>query len=261
MAIMTYQPPFRKYGAPVYGMYQGYRSYGGRGTKVAQGQSYSIVNTVNKRKRRIGNQSWFKKKLFALQGARHCRTNDTETLVAAAKHQTLYTCNVTANVNSGTEVDDRIGDSIQLEALKVHGVVESNGALTKPCQFRILVLFSGEEYNVPSTLASGLGSSEVFQPGTGGSWLAAAITNSKSCTVLHDEIVTLNNSISGVNELGSFSFTVPINRRFDFQTDNSVYGKRDNLYIVCIGCVSAGVTGTTTVGQIQFNSDLIYKQI
>lgn len=229
-------------------------------------QTYYSTGTqqvvLSKKRKRVGNQGWFKKKIMSLAGAKHCTTNDSETLQAVVLHNTIYTCNVTANVVNGVDTDDRIGDSIQLEALVINGTVESAGNLTKPCQFRIMALYSGEEFATAAGFtAAGLNGGQIFQFGTGNTWQATAIVNSKACTVVYDEILTLNNSISGVNELGHFTTTVPLHRRFDYQSFGSVFGKKDNLYIVVIGSISAGVAGTTGVGQVQMNTDLIFKQI
>lgn len=233
------------------------------GTKRTQSQLAPSNSTtmVSKKRQRKGSRSSFKAKIQAMAPAKHYTTADNQTAVVGATHNTIYTCNLTAGVAVGTADNQRIGDSIQLCALKLNGLLSSNGAITASCQFRVIVGWSGEEYNLPATLGAGLTSGELFEGTTGVAWKNTGIINPKAFTVLDDRVYTLNNSISLVSDIQEIAYTIPVSTDFHYQATGSVYGKTRNLYLVVIGCTLNGVAGVTSAGSVAISTDLIYKQL
>lgn len=260
MAIMTFNP--YGYKAPLALAYGGYNSYRGRTTRNASYTGGPSYTTVSKRRRvKTGKYSSFRTRLLGNADAKHVTTNDTQTTVAGT-HNTIYTCNITANVIQGTSDAQRSGDTITTCALKLNGLVNSNAVSTASVQWRIIVGWSGEEYNLPATFsAAGLTQAELFEVGTGGNWRNTGIINPKGFTVLDDRIITLNNSINGVADISEFAYTVPCSAKFPYQTVASVFGKTRNLYVVAIPCILGGATGVTVAGNITLSTDLIFKQI
>lgn len=232
-------------------------------TKQPQAYSWGPTTTrvTSKRRRRGGRYQTFKKRLYDSTPAKHVLTSDNQTLVVGATHNTIYTCNLTANIVQGTGDNQRIGDSVELMSVKLNGLLSTNAAITTSCQYRIIVGWSGEEYNLPATFGAGLTSAELFQGATGAAWKNTGIINPKAFTVLDDRIVTLNNSLNLVSEIQEFAYTVPINSTFPYQAAGSVFGKTRSLYVVFIACTLNGVPGVTSAGSISLSTDMIFKQV
>lgn len=254
MAIF-YKPQYKSAVAAGGMMYAGTkRTY----STLAPSNSYT---TISKRKRRTGTRTSFRAKVQAMAPAKHYSTADNQTALVGATHNTIYTCNLTAGIAVGTTDNQRVGDSVRLCALKLNGLLSSNGAITASCQFRVIIGWSGEEYNLPATLGNGLTSGELFEGSTGAAWKNTGIINPKAFTVLDDRVYTLNNSISLVADIQEFAYTVPVPTDFHYQSIGSVFGKTRNLYMVVIGCTLNGVPGVTSAGSIACSTDLIYKQL
>lgn len=256
--MSTYAPTFRAAGAVAYGAYSRYP----RNTGVYTTQNNSQLKVNKKRRRRYGSRSSFKSKLIASTPAKHCTTDDSQTGVVGGTHNTLYTCNLTAGIIAGTADDQRVGDTVQLAALKVNGLLSTVLASTASCQYRVIIGYSGEEYNVPNTLSSfGLVAGEIFESGTGTNWRNTGIINPKAFTVLDDRIFTLNNSITGVADIQEFAYTVSVPTSFNYQANGSAFGKTRNLYLVWIPCILNGSSGVTNAGNVAMSTDLIFKQV
>jgi len=190
------------------------------------------------------------------QPAKHVPFSD---ITVTGTHNSMYTFGPSQNIARGTANDQRIGDSVHLLSLKIAGFVISNPLLNKAVEFRIMTLWSGEEYSVPVTLGSGLTAGEVFLTSTTPGWAPNGMINPKAVTLLDDRTITLNNSISAVADLESFSYSVPLNCDFDFQSSGSTFGKTRNLYVVVLASIVDGVTGTTNWGLTNLSADLIFK--
>jgi len=234
----------------MYGSRPSYRS--ATGTRYARSRSYT---TVTQKRRRPANSSTLKQVIRSTQPAKHCPINDS---TATLTHNTLLTLGPTQFISVGSGRDQRIGDGIHLLSMKVSGIVTSVAASTASTQFRIITLWSGEEYTSAANFASGLGNSEIFV-NSGLAWQPNAISNPKAVTILDDRNIVLNNSITGVADLESFNYTVPLNTDFDYQTATSVFGKNRNLYIVVVGSIVGGVSGTTPAGSATVSADVIFK--
>lgn len=193
---------------------------------------------------------------MSAQPAKHCPFSD---ITVTGTHNTLYTFGPSQTIVRGTANDQRIGDSVHLLALKMSGFVISQFNLAKAVEFRIMTLWSGEEYSCGTSLTSGLSNGEIFVTTTTPGWAPNGIINPKAVTILDDRTITLNNSIAGTADLESFSYTVPLNCDFDYQSSGSVYGKNRNLYVVVMGAIVDGVSGTTTWGLVNLSADLVFK--
>lgn len=173
-------------------------------------------------------------------------------------HNTINTVIPTTGITQGLTNTNRIGDHVELCAIKIKGnfnsAVAANGY-----SYRILVGYTGEEYNLPTVLGSGLGSTELFIVNTDSAWGCNGIVNPKAFTVLSDTSYDINSQISGVSDSLSYGFTVPLNTKLDYQSNGSIYGKTRNLAIVVIASVIGGVAGTTSCGLTVMAYDLIFK--
>lgn len=218
----------------------------------------TVVTHKRKKKSRFGKRNSFKQKVLRNIPAKHKTTNDNQTF-AALTHNTINTCNITAAVTRGTADEQRIGDTMRLLALKLSYSIQSPAATSQSISVRVIVGYSGEEYNLPNTFGSGLGTSELFLPSTGGTWGINGIINPKAFTVLDDRIITINDLIVNNVEIQDQVYTVPCETYFPYQSVGGVFGKNRNLYVVAIGCIVGGVTGTTPAGNLYMCTDLIFK--
>lgn len=253
---MVYYRPYAKYAAGGLMLMAPPRS-----TRPQYRSQQSYTKVASKPRYRRGTRSSFKTKMLASTPAKHYMTNDNQTAVVGALHNTLYTCNLTSAIVTGSADNQRIGDAVQLLSLKLNGLLSSNAATNQACQFRLIIGWSGEEFSLPNTFASGLGNTQVFQAGTGTAWQNTAIVNPKAFTVIDDRVITLNNSITGVADVQEIAYTVPCNTAFFYQSAASTLGKTRNLYAVFIACTLNGVTGVTNAGSIALSTDLIFKQL
>jgi len=261
MFMTPYQQQYAKGGlATAYGTYSRYRSR--VSPNAGWGGAPSQLMVSRKRKRPTGKFQSFKKKLYDNTPAKHSITADNASSITGGLHNTIYTLNLSAVITQGTADNQRVGDSVQLMAVKLNGLISSNALITASCQWRIIVGWSGEEYNLPSQFTvAGLSITELFQPGSGAIWRNTGIINPKAFTVLDDRIWTLNNSISNVADIEEVAYTVQINANLPYQSGGSVYGKTRSLYVVAIPCSLGGVSGTTNSGNLALATDLIYKQV
>lgn len=224
--------------------------------KTAPVRKASYTNTLVKR-RRTRPSMGLKALIKRTEAAKHFSFDNN----AALLHNTMYTCIPTQGITQGTGNINRIGDEIYLCALKVLGQYLTS-TTAGAYSLRILVGWTGEEYNtagISSSLVSGLGTTEVFLPGTVSAWTPNGLINPKAFTVLYDQTVDINSQITATSDLSSFEFTVPINQTFCYQSSGSVQGKTRNLAVVVCAGVAYGVTGTTSAGNCIWSCDLIYK--
>lgn len=216
-----------------------------------------ITKRANKK-----NTSSVRKTILGMAATYHDTQNDN-TVTVAATHNTIYTSNVTAKVVTGTNDTDRQGDQIYMMGLKVKGVVQTATA-SNGYQYRIIVGYSGEEYNATGfgTGATGLAAAEVFLPSTGSNFATNQIINPKTFTVLYDQTIDLNSQLTSVSDMYGVDFFIPMKTKFPYQAQGSIYGKYKNLYIVVVSSVSAGgVPGTTLSGSISLSTALQFKNL
>lgn len=152
---------------------------------------------------------------------------------SAMVSNTVYTYNLTAQIVQGTTDGARIGDGIELK-----NFVASFRYLTAPqgayYSLRILVFFSGEEYN-PSAIAFGAASFSAAEiMAAAGVNFVTAVTNPKAISVLHDVIIQVNSQVVGYEEGQVHRVNIPLNQKFLYQAAGSIQGKTKNLYMVVI---------------------------
>ena len=235
----------------------GYAAYISQRQQQRQRNGYSYTKTTTKRKRpSYSSVQSFKKAVKQTESARHYTGTNPLGLTQGTGLTLIPTTGIVqSNANNG-----RTGDSVTLCALKVRGffnTAASSGAYF----YRILVGYTGEEYNIPSTFSSaGLTATEVFLSNTASGFSALGIINPKAFTLLHDEIVTINSSIAASLDGQTYEFTVGLNNTtFNYQADASVQGKTRNLAIYIVGGVAGGTNGVTSAGGTTISWDLVYK--
>lgn len=226
-----------------------------RGARTGTKRARTQQTLVNSRTTKKAKNTSFRAKLLKQEPAKHYEGSITQALT----HQTIFSMVPTAGIVQGDTIAQRDGDFVDLMALKIKGIFQtatpSNGY-----SYRIIVGYSGEEYNLPTTLGAGLTATEIFFPNTTGNWAVNGIINPKAFTSVYDQTVDLNSIVAATAELQSFSFTVPLNKKFPYQASGSVFGKDKNLFIVVISSVIGGGALAPT-GLIVMSYDLIFKAI
>lgn len=175
-------------------------------------------------------------------------------------HNTIYTLNLTGNINKGDDEDNRTGETIHLEALKfrVH-FTSVSGQVTngnRPKTFRVMIVkHDGDHLGGFDVFGGGLGSTDLFQGNTNPvfEW-----PNPKNVTVLYDNKVKITPVINTEQYEKECSDILKLNTPFTYKSDQN-YGKTWNLYLVIMGYEPSGTTGTTTIGRAYFHGDLIFK--
>jgi len=249
---MYYKPAYVVAGAAT--------AYGGR---IAQRYAYrpsgsytrTQVTGSARSKYRKGNS--FAQKVRSLAPYKHTYLND-DVYLQTVTHNSINCMAITPKVTVGTGNDQRIGDSIVPVSLKISGEVHTD-ATAGAYMFRVIVFWSGEEFN-PTGLTTGVFTApELFLTNSGTFYLPNAIVNPKAITVLHDELIDINSQISATNDVRRLKFSVPLgSKKFPYQAGGSVYGKTRNLYLMVTGARIGAVAGNA-VGGCTINADMVFQ--
>lgn len=171
----------------------------------------------------------------------------------------IYTLNSTATIGQGDTNSTRDGDAIILCHLKLKGFYNSATA-ANGYSCRIIVGYSGEEYNLTSWNSAGLTADQIFLPSTATVVATNGQINPKAITVIHDEKLTCNSQIADIRDRVDFSIDVPLrNKRHLYQEAGSALGKTTNLYICVLSDAIGGSPGVTDTGGLSITYDLVYK--
>jgi len=252
--VLNYMTPynFARFGAPAaYGAMMSLPERIGQRNRIPGGGTRTM--TRRKKRKGFGGGKSFAQRVRNLAPYKHNAISDSA-INPTLTHNSIYTTTLTSKIAQGDDNASRDGDRINLVALRVSGCVHSSAAVTGANTYRLLVLWSGEEYNVTAS-TSGLTLAEIFLP-TGGGLVSRAIVNPKAVTVLHDVMVDIDSLITTTANVSSFDFKVPINQIFSYQGTGSVFGKMKNLYLVVIGSI---IGGSGSVGTALINTDLIFQ--
>jgi len=219
---------------------------------------YGLTKTTTKRKRRGGKA---KTKLATVASVKRMIMGREEKKfkagtigLASLVNDSCYTFNVTAQVAQGTTDGARVGDSINPINLEAYfrWYTDTEAAFY---QIRILVLWSGEEFNPSGSLFStaGLAVNQIMKPCT--SNFSTGIPNPKAVTILHDALVEINSNINGYEDGHNHRVNISLGgTKYSYQADASVYGKTKNLYIVIIpNYTSSNADPPETIGAVGMN--------
>lgn len=210
------------------------------------------------RKKRVSPKTTVKKTILGMAQTYHRGISDA-TIASNLVHNNIVGYNISAQIQQTTTLAGRQGDQVYLMGLKLKGVV-TTPTTAGAYKYRVLVYFSGEEFN-PASLGTAVGSSEIFLPNTVGNYTVHGQINNKAITLLSDQIVDVNSTISGVQDVASVDINLGLYRKFEYQADGSAYGKTSNLYVSVIPFVASGVAGTTSCGQAYISADLTFKNL
>jgi len=214
----------------------------------------STDRQVTRRAPKRAKKQSLKSKVMNMKAAKHFTGEQGVSMT----HNTLYTLTPTAGPTQGDANTSRDGDAIILCALKLKGFYNTDTA-SNGYSFRIIVGYSGEEV-ANTTFGSGLGVSDIFLPNTGSTVTCNGIINPKAFTVIHDEKLTANSTITGVRDKVDFNVTIPLgNRSFLYQSAASALGKDKNLMVVIVSDLVGGTTGISSTGGTSISWDFIYK--
>lgn len=251
--VMMYRPSLKQAAAAILAASTNAPS----STKTRIARSQTQTQTTTKRRKKAPRANSFKQKMLATKPAFHDSVSDTD-LQVAHKHNTLYAFSPSQAITQGTGNDNRIGDRVYLEAIKLKGLYHCDAA-TGAYTMRILVGYSSEEYNAPSSFITGFVSTDIFLPNTGNSFRTNSIVNPKAFTTLYDSTIEINSMLANTQEVKNFEDIIYLKKDFPYQSAGSQYAKDQNLYIIVCSAVLGGITGVTNSGATYMTYDLIFK--
>jgi len=225
---------------------------------IARQQRKGTMSKKTYKRKKTSPTTMVKKAILKMAQTYHDTVGDN-TINSALVSNNFYGYNITAQCTQGTGLDERQGDAIHLIALKMKGSIFTP-TTAGSYKYRVMVFFSGEEYN-PATLGSAVQPSEIWLPSTAITFNIHGQVNNKAVTLLYDQVIDLNSTITGVSDVATLDFVIPLNQKFEYNSDNGVYGKTKNLYVAVTSVVGGGVSGTTSTGQILLSSDLLFKNL
>lgn len=223
----------------------------------------STSRTKKYKKTSKGSKSAIKKTILSMATTYNAQKNDN-VLAQNMTMNNIYSTTI-SRIGAGTADDQRIGDEVYLLGLKVKGNFITPTA-SNAYQYRIIVGWSGEEYNLTnfgsSGAATGLTSTELFMPQSGAVYATTHIINNKAFNVLYDQTIDLNSQLTGTSDIYGVDFYLPLNKKFPYQAAGSFFGKFKNLYLVVVSTVGTGGTPLTTAsGNCNLNTCLLFKNL
>jgi len=186
---------------------------------------------------------------------KNCSTGSSASLT----HATQQAYNQTAIIINGTNSLQRVGDEIFLQYLRLNFLI-SAPTTAGAYSYRLMAVYSSEEYANTSFSTASLAFSEMFLINATAGTNVSAVPNLKAITILYDTVVDVNSNITGVSEVANVHTVINLkNHRFPYQAGGSAQGKFKNLYIVVIPYVVGGVVGTTGCGTVNCNASLDFR--
>ena len=161
-------------------------------------------------------------------------------------HNTAYTTPMTQSIVTGSGDGNRIGDEIFLKFLKIRMTINS-GSASGAYTHRTIIGFSNVQNNTGASTTAGIYSAAVHA-GTA-AFIVDGIINPKNFTAIYDETFDIPSEIPATNNVHSVERVLPLERKFQYQTAGSVYGKLNNLYFIHLSTVIGGTTATSVTGQ------------
>lgn len=221
----------------------------------------SYTRTRTQRKRKVNSYKNNKVATVAsvkrmIQGNMETKQKNFTIAANSIVSNSILCHNLTAQISQGSTDGSRIGDEVHLSSF-IGNFRYVTDAASAYYTCRVLIGYSGEEFN-PSTTAftTGLTSSQLFVATPSGG--AQGVVNTKAFTVLYDNLMQVNSTISGIQEGQTIRFNQSLAGKFKYQEAGAIYGKTKNLYIVVCPEANAS-TAPPTAGFIVLNGVLKYK--
>lgn len=215
-----------------------------------------VKKTIGKSKVSAAMKKEIRKIAMRTTEIKNCSTG---TATSGLKHATQQAYCETAIITNGTNSLQRVGDEIFLQALRVQWLI-TTPSTAGAYSYRLMVVYSGEEYAATSFADTSLTFAEMFLINAVAGTNVAGVVNKKAITVLWDQIVDVNSNITGVSEVVNTFCNVNLrNYRFQYQAGGSTYGKLKNLYVVVLPYVVGGTVGTTLCGTVVANASLDFR--
>jgi len=165
----------------------------------------------------------------------------------------VHSYNLTAQITQGTSDGQRVGDVITLNSVHMNGtfITALKGSSYK---YRVLIGWSGEEFNPAGVLTTGLSTANVFV--NSGLDATNMVVNTKAFTPIYDQIVEINSLLDAVNDIKTIRAVIAVNKKFEYNAAADTYGKKTNLYFVVVP-QSLGVA-PLDIGTLNINWVLKY---
>lgn len=189
------------------------------------------------------------------QEIKNCNNGSSANLT----HAEEQTMNITAAITQGTTNEQRTGDEIILNRLRLFfdfAAPATAGAYA----YRVMVLWSTFQNSSLTFSTTGLQFVNVFLPGAVAGSNSMGIVNKKGVTVLYDGVVNINSNIAATADHVQFPIDVNLrNVKFPYLSTGSALGKSKNLYVFVIPFVIGGTVDTTGCGTVICNYSVDYR--
>lgn len=226
-----------------------------------------------KSQKKVSFATKVKKVLVKVSEPKHYNTTQTQDIY----HSVVYTKNLISGITTGATFNNRIGDKIHLDAIKLDAwyTYQSTG-FPDGQLVRCMVIATEKEQTTSTTWVDSAGTgfqNSMLGYSSGYQDFPSLIVDPKLVTVLVDTTFTMapapyipyyNGVIASsaqVNRMHHMKKTIRFDRDFQFKTGSS-YSTRNNIYVL-FGVISSssGTSTSSKVGYLAWNTDLIFKDV
>lgn len=223
------------------------------GAATYRSTGMSAVN-AKKRGRRYGSGRSLKDKIRQLEPAKHFQTTDT-TLGQTLTHNVAYVHSPTMNILKGTSDNQRVGDTIYLEAIKFKLLAYDSPSINQPVFYQ--VVFGYIDVDTLTNVGWQGATTSDFTYSNGLTYGVMDIVDPKKITTIAEYTIKLPHVVEGSSTAELLEDTIQLKTRFVYETANQ-FGKYKNLVCYIKGIMIGG-TPSLLIGDVLLTYDLIYK--
>lgn len=170
---------------------------------------------------------------------------------------TFYTQNVLSTIPQGTANNQRIGDEIHIDAIKVKGYFYNNSNFANNMVGKIMLVKSREQFGTTTgSFVSGLGSSTLLLNSPSDITMSA-LYDPKLFTKVWEHNVNLKPTTASQGIICPLEHTIKIDNKFIYETGKTV-SKTMNYYFVASANMYGQGVGST-IGGVVLTTDVIFK--
>lgn len=175
---------------------------------------------------------------------------------------TIYTLAPCQLINQGTNNNNRIGNDIYLQGIKLHMLFQNRAQQT--LFFRISVIWHIDQWNGNwSYNGSAIGSTEIWYTSSN---VCQAPFNTKNTgtQVLYDKVfnvsTTVNNGVTPYYKQTMFKKYIKINKKLTYLAGSQLFKNKQLYILVTPFSLDSGITqGVSSVGAIDSHALLYFK--
>lgn len=170
----------------------------------------------------------------------------------------LYDINLLSPIGQGVAVNQRIGDLIDAESIKLN-LTYFNATGYDDSHLLRMFIFRNDDYHNDNALTTSYNSSynNLLTGSTNNSWVNG-IVDPKASWVVFDKTFKIKPSYTGSADIFNFSKTISFKRKLQYKSASSEMTK-GNWYMG-FAVETPNGTSVLTVGHLELTFDLIFKE-